>query len=58
LQPTTIAALERGEQDMDVYDLYRVAGALGVDMRALLPSNEEIDAEADAQPAESSRATP
>jgi hypothetical protein len=29
-----------------VYDLYRVAGALGVDMRALLPSDEEIGSEA------------
>jgi transcriptional regulator with XRE-family HTH domain len=46
LQHATIAALERGEQDMDVYDLYRVAGVLGVDMRSLLPSNEEIDREA------------
>jgi DNA-binding XRE family transcriptional regulator len=46
LRPTTIAALERGEQDLDVYDLYRVAGALGVDMRALLPSDEEIVREA------------
>jgi transcriptional regulator with XRE-family HTH domain len=46
LRPTTIAALERGEQDLDVYDLYRVAGALGVDMRALLPSDEEIGGEA------------
>jgi transcriptional regulator with XRE-family HTH domain len=46
LRPTTIAALERGEQDLDVYDLYRVAGVLGVDMRALLPSNEEIVREA------------
>jgi transcriptional regulator with XRE-family HTH domain len=46
LRPTTISALERGEQDLDVYDLYRVAGALGVDMRALLPSDEEIVREA------------
>jgi transcriptional regulator with XRE-family HTH domain len=46
LRPTTIAALERGKQDLDVYDLYRVAGTLGVDMRALLPSDEEIVLEA------------
>jgi transcriptional regulator with XRE-family HTH domain len=50
LRPTTIAALERGEQDLDVYDLYRVAGALGVDMRALLPSDEEIVLEGRANP--------
>jgi transcriptional regulator with XRE-family HTH domain len=42
LRPATIAGLERGEQDLDVYDLYRVAGALGVDLRALLPSDEEM----------------
>jgi transcriptional regulator with XRE-family HTH domain len=46
LQHATIAALERGEEDMEVYDLYRVAGVLGVDLRSLLPSNEEIDREA------------
>jgi transcriptional regulator with XRE-family HTH domain len=49
LRPTTIAALERGEQDLDVYDLYRVAGALGVELRALLPSDEEIVREARAR---------
>ena len=47
LRHATIAGLERGEQDMDVYDLYRVAGVLGVDVRSLLPSNEEIDRESD-----------
>jgi len=41
LRPTTISGLERGEVDMDVYSLYRVACALGVDMRDLLPSHEE-----------------
>jgi transcriptional regulator with XRE-family HTH domain len=42
LTPASIAALERGEQDFEVYHLFRVAGALGVDMRELLPSDEEV----------------
>jgi transcriptional regulator with XRE-family HTH domain len=46
LRPASIAKLERGEQDFDVYDLYRVATALGVDLRALLPSDEEVVQEA------------
>lgn len=45
LRPTTIAELERGEHDLEVYDLYRVAGVLGVDVRGLLPADGEPDQE-------------
>ena len=38
LRPTTVIGLERGEGDLDVYDLYRLAGALGLDIRDLLPA--------------------
>jgi transcriptional regulator with XRE-family HTH domain len=41
LQPASIAGLERGEQDVEIYDLYRVAGVLGVDLRELLPPDQE-----------------
>jgi transcriptional regulator with XRE-family HTH domain len=41
LRPTSIAGLERGDQDLEVYDLYRVAGVLGVYLRELLPSDAE-----------------
>jgi transcriptional regulator with XRE-family HTH domain len=41
LQPASIAGLERGEQDVEMYDLHRVAGVLGVDLRELLPADEE-----------------
>src|SRR5262249_44535086 len=46
LRPATRGARERGEQDLEVYALSRVAGALGVALRALLPSDEEIIREA------------
>jgi ribosome-binding protein aMBF1 (putative translation factor) len=45
LRPTTIAELERGEHDLELCDLYRVAGVLGVDVRGLLPADGEPDEE-------------
>jgi transcriptional regulator with XRE-family HTH domain len=38
LRPTTIARLERGELDLAVYDLARVAAVLAVDAPALFPA--------------------
>jgi len=37
VRPTTVSQLERGEGDPTVYDLYRLASALDVELRALLP---------------------
>jgi ribosome-binding protein aMBF1 (putative translation factor) len=37
VRPTTVSQLERGEGDPTVYDLYRLASALNVELRALLP---------------------
>jgi len=38
LRPTTVIDLDRGEGDLDVQDLYRLAGVLGVYIRDLLPA--------------------
>jgi transcriptional regulator with XRE-family HTH domain len=43
LIPTTISRLERGAEDVDVYDLYRVSVVLAVDIRTLLPTDEEVE---------------
>jgi transcriptional regulator with XRE-family HTH domain len=37
LRPCTVSELERGESDLPVYDLLRIADAVGVDVRDLLP---------------------
>ncbi len=39
LRPTTITSLERGELDLVVYDLVRVAEVLRVDVTALFPAS-------------------
>jgi transcriptional regulator with XRE-family HTH domain len=37
LRPCTVAELERGESDVPVLDLVRIAAVVGVDVRDLLP---------------------
>jgi len=38
VRPTTVSQLERGEGDPTVYDLFRLASVLEVELRALLPN--------------------
>jgi transcriptional regulator with XRE-family HTH domain len=40
LRPCAVSELERGESDVAVHDLYRIACTLGVEMRKLLPAEE------------------
>jgi transcriptional regulator with XRE-family HTH domain len=40
LRPTTITTLERGQHDIDMYDLHRIAQALGTEMTTLIPAGQ------------------
>jgi len=41
LLPVTVSKLERGEVDVTVHDLRRIADTLGVSMTALLPTSDD-----------------